>query len=133
MSASTIATHPGRKPARLEDYRTRTRPQLLQEPVVDTRSAFARNIDEIMADFEKPALVIVRDKPRDTHYWRRAGHDFQNDMRRAACDFCNGTGEIWVWIDYAPDPCPNCQLAYVPGGSSNSFPTDDDETMEVPF
>lgn len=100
---------------------------------MDTRSEFARKIDDIMADFEKTALVIVRDKPRGFHYWRRAEHDFQNELRKANCPCCKGTGEIWVWIDYAPDPCPNCQLAYVPGGASANYPTDDDETMEVPF
>lgn len=132
MSAPTLSTHPGPKPANLDDYRTRTRPQLLQEAPVTPRSRLAQRLDEIMADFEKPALVVVQDKPRDDHYWRRAENDFQNELRKAACPCCKGTGEIWVWIDYAPDPCPNCQLAYVPGGVI-TYPTDDDEMMEVIF
>lgn len=45
----------------------------------------------------------------DTTYWRRRVLKMQNEARRENCQVCKGTGEIWVYIDFPPDPCPNCQ------------------------
>lgn len=49
----------------------------------------------------------------DATYWRRRVHEIQNEARRQSCTSCKGTGEIWVYIDYPPDPCPRCQLAFI--------------------
>lgn len=61
----------------------------------------------------EPTLVVSHMANGDPTYWRRRAHEIQNDLRRKSCAVCKGTGEIWVYIDYPPDPCPSCQQAFL--------------------
>ena len=100
--------------------------------IADTRSAIERAFDrwDISGDqadirkHENLMMVLARTAPRGgvrlaprkpSHKWRRRLNDHHNDMRRARCNHCKGTGEIVVGDGYGCieiDQCPACQYAY---------------------
>lgn len=45
----------------------------------------------------------------DHTYWHRKAAELRQAKRQRECRMCKGTGEIWVYIDFPPDPCPGCQ------------------------
>lgn len=96
------------------NFRTRTRPQLLQEPI-DTRSPLIKKLDEIEVNRSKPLLRVVsgRDPWGEGLRWRYLEHENANNDRRDDCQMCKGTAEITVSDGYGGvdfDLCPRCQV-----------------------
>ena len=69
------------------------------------------NTPERRAEDALAAATDAKVAQRDMSYWRRRQWGNDNDVRRASCTFCKGTGEIATPVDdeYAVEPCWHCQ------------------------
>lgn len=114
--------------ATIHTFQTRTRPQLLVEAPVDTRTPLMKRLDVIQERSERPRLKPVSEV-RDPYKWRR----IQLQRTGAKCPRC--LGKKWVpaytyaHVDDFVD-CPLCTPVSPVAGVD--YPTADDAT-EVPF
>lgn len=68
---------------------------------------------------DEPVAPAEPQLDRDWTKWRSRGIEQQNRERRRGCRVCLGTGEMRIYIDRPPAPCPTCQLP-------NPYAKDDD-------
>lgn len=114
--------------ATIHAFRTRTKPQMLVEAPVDTRTPLMKRLDDIQARSERPRVKAVGEH-RDPYKWRR----IQLQRSGAKCPRC--LGKKWVpaykyaHVDDFVD-CPLCTPVNPVAGVD--YPAADD-AMEAPF